>query len=86
MKEQSHKHEMSAAILGDFRRLRERGVAATLAPRDDDRAGADPVDVPAEPEPGVELEPRPEPVLGLEQAADPPVARRGLLVRLRDRR
>ena len=36
MKEQSHKNEMSAAIRGDFKRLRERGVAATLAPRDDD--------------------------------------------------
>ncbi len=34
MREQSHKHEMSAAIRGDFERLRERGVAATLAPRD----------------------------------------------------
>ena len=37
VKEQSHKDEMSAAIRGDFRRLRERGVAATLAPRDADR-------------------------------------------------
>jgi hypothetical protein len=36
VKEQSHKNEMSAAIRGDFKRLRERGVAATLAPRDDD--------------------------------------------------
>ena len=36
MREQSHKDEMSAAIRGDFERLRERGVAATLAPRDDD--------------------------------------------------
>ena len=36
MKEQSHKDEMSAAIRGDFERLRERGVAATLAPSDDD--------------------------------------------------
>ena len=36
VKEQSHKDEMSAAIRGDFERLRERGVAATLAPRDDD--------------------------------------------------
>ena len=32
MKEQSHKDEMSAAIRGDFQRLRERGVSATLAP------------------------------------------------------
>ncbi len=36
MREQSHKDEMSAAIRGDFERLRERGIAATLAPRDDD--------------------------------------------------
>ena len=36
MKDQSHKDEMSAAIRGDFQRLRERGVAATLAPREDD--------------------------------------------------
>ena len=33
MKDQSHKDEMSAAIRGDFQRLRERGVAATLAPQ-----------------------------------------------------
>jgi hypothetical protein len=32
MKEQSHKDEMSAALRGDFERLRKRGVAATLAP------------------------------------------------------
>ena len=36
MKEQSHKDEMSAAIRGDFQRLRDRGVAATLAPRDEE--------------------------------------------------
>ena len=40
MKEQSHKDEMSAAIRGDFQRLRDRGVAATLAPRDEDAPGA----------------------------------------------
>ncbi|HEY1316065.1 MAG TPA: hypothetical protein VGF10_02500 [Gaiella sp.] len=34
MKEQSHKEEMSAAIRGDFRRLRERGVSASLVPQD----------------------------------------------------
>ncbi len=39
MKEQSHKDEMSAAIRGDFQRLRERGVAATLALRDEERPG-----------------------------------------------
>jgi hypothetical protein len=36
VKDQSHKDEMSAAIRGDFQRLRDRGVAATLAPRDDE--------------------------------------------------
>jgi len=30
--EQRHKDEMSAALRGDFDRLRERGVAVTLAP------------------------------------------------------
>jgi len=40
VKEQSHKDEMSAAIRGDFERLRDRGVAATLAPRDEDAPGA----------------------------------------------
>lgn len=49
MKEQSHKDEMSAAIRGDFQRLRDRGVAATLAPRDDEDA-PEPVDVVPEPE------------------------------------
>jgi hypothetical protein len=32
VKEQSHKDEMSAALRGDFQRLRERGVPATLVP------------------------------------------------------
>ena len=32
MKEQSHKDEMSAALRGDFARLRDRGVAVSLAP------------------------------------------------------
>jgi hypothetical protein len=34
VKEQSHKDEMSAALRGDFARLRDRGVAATLVPHD----------------------------------------------------
>ena len=34
MKEQSHKDEMSAAIRGDFQRLRDRGVSATLGPHE----------------------------------------------------
>ena len=34
MKEQSHKDEMSAALRGDFQRLRDRGVPATLVPHE----------------------------------------------------
>ena len=91
MKEQSHKDEMSAAIRGDFRRLRERGVAATLAPRADGRRNQ--ADVPAEPE-ATALEPdvghEPEAASGSplerriepEQASDDPVARPGFLARL----
>ena len=33
MKEQSHKEEMSAALRGDFQRLRERGVSPALVPQ-----------------------------------------------------
>lgn len=44
MKEQSHKDEMSAALRGDFDRLRERGVSVALAP----------VEHTGEPEPEVE--------------------------------
>jgi hypothetical protein len=47
VKDQSHKDEMSAAIRGDFQRLRDRGVAATLAPRDDETEPS-PADVIAE--------------------------------------
>lgn len=43
MKEQSHKEEMSAAIRGDFQRLRERGVSVALAPHEESES--------AEPEP-----------------------------------
>jgi hypothetical protein len=32
MEEQSHKHEMSAAVRADFARLRARGVVTTIAP------------------------------------------------------
>lgn len=76
MKEQSHKDEMSAAIRGDFRRLRERGVTATLAPRDE------------APESGpVETLPEPPPApLEQEVPSGPPVdaaaARPGFMARL----
>jgi hypothetical protein len=47
VKDQSHKDEMSAAIRGDFQRLRDRGVAATLAPRADE-VESSPADVTAD--------------------------------------
>jgi hypothetical protein len=65
VKEQSHKDEMSAAIRGDFQRLRDRGVAATLAPDDPaehPEAGVAP-EVEPEVEPRVEPEPGPAPEL-----------------------
>lgn len=52
MKEQSHKDEMSAALRGDFDRLRERGVAVALAP-----AEREPDPESAPPEIAVELPP-----------------------------
>jgi hypothetical protein len=53
VKEQSHKDEMSKALKGDFERLRDRGVATTLAPRDEPQAGpvTEPSTAPREPEP-----------------------------------
>ncbi len=84
MKEQSHKDEMSKALRGDFERLRDRGVATTLAPRDD-----------PQPEPAAVVEPfevrehaSPEPVT--QQAMDASVAEAeepppGWLGRLRGR-
>lgn len=56
MKEQSHKDEMSAALRGDFRRLRERGVATTLSPGETEVVEA----AATEPELEAELEPEPE--------------------------
>ena len=38
MKDQSHKDEMSKALRGDFERLRDRGVATTLSPPDEQQA------------------------------------------------
>jgi hypothetical protein len=43
VKEQSHKEEMSAAIRGDFQRLRDRGVSASLAPQDAPDPAPEPV-------------------------------------------
>jgi hypothetical protein len=62
VKEQSHKEEMSAALRGDFQRLRERGVPATLVPHGEAVDAPEPVvaevtapaDVRAEPDPVVD--------------------------------
>ena len=75
MKEQSHKDEMSAALRGDFARLRDRGVAVTLAPPAADSTAAAPEPMPAapappEPEPAAD-EPPPAPVASTEPEAEP---------------
>jgi hypothetical protein len=59
VKEQSHKDEMSAALRGDFERLRERGVAATLAVRVDEPQGEARTPPDAEPTPVAEPSPPP---------------------------
>jgi hypothetical protein len=43
VKEQSHKDEMSAALRGDFQRLRARGVSATLVPHESTAHAPEPV-------------------------------------------
>jgi hypothetical protein len=63
VKEQSHKDEMSAAIRGDFQRLRARGVAAALVPQEGD-------EIPAQPEQPTGDEP--EPPIG-EESHEPSV-------------
>jgi hypothetical protein len=68
VKEQSHKDEMSAALRGDFERLRKRGVSVTLAPAEGKPA--------AEPSPADEPPDAPDPA---EQAAE---VRPGLFGRL----
>ena len=79
MKEQSHKDEMSKALRGDFERLRDRGVATTLARRDEQHAQPTPdepepfeepelIEPEGEPEPDSESEPVTQPV------TDTPVA------------
>lgn len=63
MKEQSHKEEMSAAIRGDFQRLRARGVSTELAQRDSTASDTSHPDDP--PDPSAEQQAR---------AADAPVS------------
>ena len=76
MKEQSHKAEMSAALRGDFQRLRARGVDAALVPQDDRGPDEEPTaEPPAEPS----AVPTPE------ELEDEPPARRGWLSRFAGR-
>ena len=83
MREQSHKDEMSAALRGDFQRLRERGVAVELAPQE---PGSEPE---ASPEPEeIELaEPttNDEPPQDTAPETEPEPERRGWLSRLAGR-
>ena len=69
MKEQSHKDEMSAALRGDFERLRERGVAVALAPQE---PRPEPEEPPA-PERPAHAEPKDEgaPTSGTAPATEP---------------
>jgi hypothetical protein len=78
VKEQSHKEEMSAALRGDFERLRERGVAAALVPHDEPEPTAESVD--EEPDDGPAREPEPP-----APAVETPPQRGGWLSRLAGR-
>ena len=88
MKEQSHKDEMSAALRGDFQRLRERGVAVALAPQEPDadpEASPDPEE-PAQLEPTEHDEPQDSaPVTEPEPSPEPTPERRGWLSRFAGR-
>lgn len=89
MKEQSHKAEMSAALRGDFQRLRARGVSAALVPQDEPAPDQEPPAL--EPAPSVaHEEPAETPLEPSAEAApdehqDDPPARRGWLSRLAGR-
>ena len=79
MKEQSHKDEMSAALRGDFARLRDRGVAATLAPRVPEAlqpAAAEPAD------PVVSAEQAESEAPAADEKAEKPVAEPGFFARM----
>lgn len=88
MKEQSHKAEMSAAIRGDFQRLRARGVSAALVPQDEPDPDQEPPVVAAAPvvrdePPVVPADPTAEPAPAEPEHEPPP--RRGWLSRLSGR-
>jgi hypothetical protein len=70
VKEQSHKDEMSAALRGDFQRLRARGVAAALVPQEHEEADGD--ELPASEETRRRVPDEPVPA-AVESAPDEPV-------------
>jgi hypothetical protein len=86
VKEQSHKEEMSAALRGDFQRLRARGVSPSLVPHEAPEPVADEiVGVPqaVDEAPAVPAEPLPE--APPDPPDEEPAARRGWLSRLAGR-
>jgi hypothetical protein len=78
VKEQSHKDEMSAALRGDFARLRDRGVAPTLAPREAETPQPAAID-PSDPEPPEAMSPPPA---GPQPEAEEPVTEPGFFARM----
>jgi hypothetical protein len=77
VKDQSHKDEMSKALRGDFERLRDRGVATTLAPPNEEHAPTTPDEPESLEKPEPELiEPVREPELDpvTQSAAEAPFA------------
>jgi hypothetical protein len=93
VKEQSHKAEMSAALRGDFQRLRARGVSAALVPQDDGDPDEEPLAAeersaaPAETPPELPAEtPAEAPAAAApDTPEDEPPARRGWLSRFAGR-
>lgn len=85
MKEQSHKAEMSAAIRGDFQRLRARGVSAALVPQDEAEPDEEPTDVETAPPVAPEEPAEPSVDAAPDESQDEPPARRGWFSRLAGR-
>lgn len=94
MKEQSHKAEMSAALRGDFQRLRARGVDAALVPQDDhgpdEESAAEPTAVVETPPAAAAEEPSGPPAESSamptqDELEDEPPVRRGWLSRFAGR-
>jgi hypothetical protein len=81
MKEQSHKDEMSAALRGDFQRLRARGVSAALVPQEREEP-QQPLDEPTGEEQREEPRAEEQPPEAQDPPAEAPPERRGWLSRL----